>query len=332
MFSCNSLSLLNFTYYLKIVLGISMTIIPFILLEKMFIQCIRYKQKNTKFDKIFIKKQGKNLFYIISIFLLAFSLHMVINREDNVCYMYATKDVIKEYKTAVKAINKYEVKEEAKEKFLANIIVSTYESSQNKNNSPKSTINKNDTTEEKKDNNSTVQQISNKEDNFLNETDYNTQNNIYVVNGNFFIPQYTLSGKTCPSDPLNEGYNNPYGYNNYFYIRLTRFVDEAAKNGYKITISSQGCRTYATQVNYYNTMTPGRAASPGYSMHGFGIASDLEFYQSNGQVCSYGRTDESCPSMGWAHNNANRFGLNFPLLYASYREDWHVEPALETRY
>ena len=136
----------------------------------------------------------------------------------------------------------------------------------------------------------------------------------------------------CPNNPENEGFNNPYGYNNYFYTRLTRFVEEASKNGYKITINDQGCRSYSTQSYYYNTMTPGRAAKPGISFHGFGIASDLEFYYSNGSVCSGYRTDSSCPSMGWAHEHASEFGLTFPLLNASYREDWHIEPINKQRY
>ena len=97
-------------------------------------------------------------------------------------------------------------------------------------------------------------------------------------------------------------------------------------------MSTQGCRTYQTQVNYYSTMTPGRAAPPGWSLHGLGIASDLEFYNSNDSPCPSGRTDKSCPSMGWAHQNASRFGLTFPLLNASYREDWHIEPINKQKY
>ena len=62
------------------------------------------------------------------------------------------------------------------------------------------------------------------------------------------------------------------------------------------------------------------------------IASDLEFYHSDGSVCGYGRNDYNCPSMGWAHNNASNFGLTFPLLNASYREDWHIEPINKSGY
>ena len=112
----------------------------------------------------------------------------------------------------------------------------------------------------------------------------------------------------------------------------TKFIEEAWKQGYKITYSTQGCRTYDTQVYYYNTLVRGRAAYPGYSLHGFGIASDLEFYKNDGSVCPYGRNATNCPSMGWAHQNASKFGLIFPLLNASYREDWHIEPINKIKY
>ena len=109
-------------------------------------------------------------------------------------------------------------------------------------------------------------------------------------------------------------------------------IEEANRNGYKITMSGEGCRTYNTQVYYYNTMERGRAITPGYSLHGFGIASDLEFYNLDGSICSGYRTDNSCPSMGWAHANAYKYGLTFPLLNASYREDWHIEPISKIKY
>ena len=172
----------------------------------------------------------------------------------------------------------------------------------------------------------------------LKETDYNKQNSVYIIDGVFYYPRYnsnnwySFSGTNCPSNPSLNGYNNPYGYNNYFYTRLIAFIEEANKNGYKITINSQGCRTYSTQQYYYRTMTKGRAAYPGYSLHGWGIASDLEFYQSDGSICGWGRNATTCPSMGWAHNNAYNFGLTFPLINASYKEDWHIEPINKNTY
>lgn len=330
MFSCNSLYLLTFTYYLKLILAILMTIVPIFLLERIFIRIIQYKYKKHHLDKFIIKKEFKNFVYIIVIFTLAYTLHTALNKENNVCYMYASKDVIKEYRTIYYALKDEKISNDDKYAYLENILLTSYNGISNEN-----TLNNN----EKNENNDQVTQIKNEvEDNFLKESDSKKLNNVYVQNGVFYYPKYvygnrsTYSGTSCPSNPLKQGYNNPYGYNNYFYTRLTKFVEEASKNGYKITISTQGCRTYETQIYYYNTMTRGRAAYPGYSLHGFGIASDLEFYKSDGSVCPYGRTDYSCPSMGWAHKNAYKFGLTFPLLNASYKEDWHIEPINKSTY
>ena len=339
MFICNNLSLLTFTYYLKITLGILMTIIPFIVIEKVYIQTLKYKEKYKKIDGFIIKKDLKNIFYTLVIFILAFTIHNTLNTSDNKCYMYAKKEIINEYKTAYYALEDENIDNDIKTKYLENILVVSYNDLNNKANENNkltidSLINGNNNS-----NDNVVVKLENKiEDNFLNETDSKKLNNVYVENGVFYYPKYiygnrsTYSGTSCPSNPLNEGYNNEYGYNNYFFIRLTTFIEEANKNGYKITYSSQGCRTYDTQVYYYNTMTRGRAAYPGYSFHGFGIASDLEFYQSDGSVCGFGRTGNSCPSMGWAHANASKFGLVFPLLNASYKEDWHIEPINKVAY
>ena len=144
--------------------------------------------------------------------------------------------------------------------------------------------------------------------------------------------QFFVSGINCSKNPSLEGYNNPYGYNNYFYNRLTKFIEDANQNGYKIVINNQGCRSYNTQVYYYSIMTKGRAANPGLSLHGYGIASDLEFYQSNGYLCPTNRNENNCPSMNWAHKNAEKYGLTFPLLNASYKEDWHIEPMYKNKY
>ncbi len=334
MFTCNSLILLNFTYYLKLLLGFCMTIIPFITLEILVIKIIRCKIKDIKIDKNFIKKfikkEGKLVFKVFILFIAAFSLNNILNNKDNKCYMYAKKEIISEYKTSYNALKETNLSNSVKEKYLENVLVIAYSNYNN--------VNKNNSVESKeKDNteNSKVQKIKNEikvEDNIMKETDTTKYNSVYVQNGTFYYPKYnannksTYTGMYCPTNPLKEGYNNPYGYNNYFYIRLTNMVEDAKKNGYKITISTQGCRSYQTQVNYYYSMEKGRAISPGHSMHGLGIASDLEFYNQNGSVCPYGRTDTSCPSMGWAHKNAYKYGLTFNLLYASYREDWHVEP------
>lgn len=332
MFSCNSLVLLTFTYYLKMILAISMTIIPVILFERIIIKLIKYYKINQKIDKEIIKEQSNSLIYIFVIFILSFTLHNGLNNENNVCYKFATTTILNEYKNTYYAIQDENLSEEVKSNYLENTLLKSYNNSLSLNNLENS--------KEEKAKKMTLEVIdfNIKDELILNETDNNKQNNVFIKNGVFFYPRYvygnknTYSGNSCPSNPLNEGYNNEYGYNNYFYKRLTAFIESANSNGYKITFSTQGCRTYDTQRYYYNTMTKGRAAYPGYSLHGFGIASDLEFYQSDGSVCPYGRNETNCPSMGWAHNNAHKFGLTFPLLTASYKEDWHIEPINKNNY
>ncbi len=329
MFNCNSLGLLTFTYYLKLLIALSMTIIPFILTELMVIRLI--KNRNN-LSKINIKKELKTFFYILVIFTLSFSLHNILNNKDNKCYMYANKEILTEYKANYEALNNTNLSKELKEKYLNKVLTTAYFNYNNKDKIINVSSLKNNLSETK------TAKTPKTEDNILKETDSRKLNKVYVLNGTFYYPKFiygnkaTYTGMNCPSNPLKEGYNNPYGYNNYFYIRLTNFIEDAKQNGYKITISNQGCRTYQTQVNYYQTMTKGRAAAPGYSLHGLGIASDLEFYKNDGSVCPYGRTDTSCPSMGWAHQNAYKYGLTFPLLNASYKEDWHIEPISKVTY
>ena len=335
MFTCNNLSLLTFTYYLKLFLGISMTIIPLIYFEKILIKIIKCKEKKEKITINFFKQQTKSFMVIIMIFVLALALHNGLNKKTNVCYNYANSYVLKEYKKVYKMLNEKNLAEDIKSNYLENTLIIAV-------NNPSKEEKKELTKVEKLISSAINSEENSKEENKdtlnLQETDYNKQNNVYVENGVFYYPQLingnwsTYSGTSCPNNPSLEGYNNPYGYNNYFYTRLTAFIKEANANGFTITFSTQGCRTYHTQTYYYNTMTRGRAAYPGYSLHGFGIASDLEFYQSNGYACGYGRNDSNCPSMGWAHQNASRFGLTFPLLNASYKEDWHIEPINKVKY
>ena len=324
MFTCNNYNLLTFTYYLKFFLAINMTIVPFIFFFINFIQAIKQKKKHIKFTKYFIIDRSKSLFYVFSIFILSFIIHSTLNNNNSACYIYANTKTYYEYKDNYEKLSHMEIETTVKNQYLENVLTNK------KNENINTLVNKTN------DDNNVSEEVN--IDNYLHETNTNQLNRVYIIDGVFYYPGYvygnrdTYSGMYCPNNPEAEGFNNPYGYNNYFYTRLTRFIDEASKNGYKITMSTQGCRSYSTQSYYYSTMTPGRAAKPGISFHGFGIASDLEFYQSDGSVCSGYRTDTSCPSMSWAHQNAERFGLTFPLLNASYREDWHIEPISKQKY
>ncbi len=164
-------------------------------------------------------------------------------------------------------------------------------------------------------------------------TDMNKQNHVYIKNGVFYAPKYrsgnksTYSGRDCPGDhPEKKGYNNKYGYNNYFWTMLQNFREGLKKAGYNINYSNQGCRSYSYQTSFYARAEPGRAAKPGRSNHGWGIASDVDFYKNATTKCGSGRNYKNCPGMKWAHEHAKEYGLTFPLLNASYKEDWHIEP------
>lgn len=83
----------------------------------------------------------------------------------------------------------------------------------------------------------------------------------------------------------------------------------------KITIGS-GFRTNAQQAALYKAK-PNLAAKPGTSKHEKGLAADLVF--EGGQ---------EGPVAKWAHANAARFGLAFPMAVrrpGKKYEPWHVE-------
>ncbi len=324
MFTCNNIHLLTFTYYLKCILAINMSIIPFLYFYINYILITRFK----KVDKLYLKRIIKPTIYILIFILFSFITHNMLNNNSNVCYKKANSTVYYEYKNSYNFLKNKNIDNKLKNDFLNNILINKQDLKL------ESLVYKKELIENS--NNETNNQSSKSE--YLHESNLTIQNNVYIIDGIFYYPSYvygnysTYSGTACPNDPINEGYNNPYGYNNYFYSRLSYFIEEASKNGFKITISTQGCRNYNTQNYYYQTMERGRAASPGRSLHGFGIASDLEFYKADGSVCQGYRNDYNCPSMGWAHLNANKYGLAFPLLNAGYKEDWHIEPINKNTY
>ena len=243
MFTCNDLNLLTFTYYLKYTLAFNMTIIPFLYLFINYILIVRKKQKELKIDKVFLKKRLKPTFYIIVLISLSMILHNMLNNQNNICYMHATTNVYKEYKRNYELLKDKDLDPELKTMYLENILTK------------KNNIDINNLVNQSEKEKIIVSSLDNKS-NYLRENDSNLQNSVYVLDGVFYYPKYvyknktTYSGMNCPNDPLKAGYNNPYGYNNYFYTRLTNFIEEANKNGYKITMSTQGCRSYETQKHY----------------------------------------------------------------------------------
>ena len=141
-----------------------------------------------------------------------------------------------------------------------------------------------------------------------------------VVNGVFYKPSTMTSGTDGTKGSA------PYGYNKFFYARLSKFIEAAAQNGYTITMSGNdygSWRPYSLQQYYYNCYLTkacnngNLAAFCGSSNHGWGIASDLAF---SSQSAKY-----------WAHDNCKAYGLSFNLcqnIRGSCAEDWHIEPTV----
>lgn len=106
------------------------------------------------------------------------------------------------------------------------------------------------------------------------------------------------------------------GLNDSFRSSLGQMIADAKAAGFDIDINS-GFRSVARQRELWDAAlmkygSPEAArkwvAPPVRSMHNFGMAADLG-YDSPGAV-------------DWAHRNAGRYGLNFPLS----NENWHIEP------
>lgn len=113
--------------------------------------------------------------------------------------------------------------------------------------------------------------------------------------------------------------NNSWGLEPKFYSNILNLINDAKSHGCNASIIS-GHRTYKAQKYFYDCYVTKKcnngnlAAEPGYSNHEYGIAADLLYYPYN-QTC-----------LNYYHTNAYKYGLDFPLLYASYPEDWHIEP------
>ena len=144
-----------------------------------------------------------------------------------------------------------------------------------------------------------------------------TYGSVTYANGVFTIPN-----KRATKDSDIPKQSGSYGLNPVFSDRLNKFIADAKKEGYTITVTS-GWRSYSSQASlWYNS---NRACSergkwvacPGGSRHGFGIAADLSF---NGTGCSGGWNCNAAAK--WAHENAANYGLRFPMSW----EAWHIEP------
>jgi hypothetical protein len=136
-----------------------------------------------------------------------------------------------------------------------------------------------------------------------------TDGMITVASGKFYIPSGVNSGL-----PDSKG-SGPSGFNIYFWQRLSAFF-AAAKNEAGYTISyTDAWRSYDGQVKCQDEKGS-LCATPGTSMHGWGIAADLDYKGIEA-------------AQKWALANAGRFNLKFPLCPNSHgicTEPWHIEP------
>ena len=112
-----------------------------------------------------------------------------------------------------------------------------------------------------------------------------------------------------------------------FQASLAGFITAARDAGHNISLQS-GMRTterqaelFAAAVRKYGSEAEARkwVAPPGRSFHEKGTAADLN-YAGAGMK---GDTAQAQAARLWAHQNASRFGVTFPLG----NEPWHVEPA-----
>ncbi len=146
-----------------------------------------------------------------------------------------------------------------------------------------------------------------------------TSGRVTVKNGVFYIPN-----KRATSDADTPKQSGKYGLNPVFWERLNKFITDAKKQGYKITVSS-ALRPYSKQYSLWkNSSRPCSerskwVACPGGSRHGWGIAADLKY---NGKSCS--QSSWNCNAAAkWAHNNASKYQLKYRMKW----EPWHIEPA-----
>lgn len=131
--------------------------------------------------------------------------------------------------------------------------------------------------------------------------------NVSYANKVFTIPKNQDSGKTCPNcstfniNGINHKFNTDFGN------LLMSLLNAAKAAGHKIGVTDS-FRSYAAQVSC-KIRKPNLCATPGKSLHGWGIAADLNYYSSSA-------------AKNFIHQNAKQYGLCFPMSY----EPWHIQP------
>ena len=305
---CDTLLTVRLIYLLKVALNVMRFVVPILLIVKMTTSLYKSILTGNDEKQEILQKASTKIFAAIIIFLVPTLIGLLFSligegksykESFATCYNSVNQELLKSVKKADEEKRKTLEEEENKNNEIYKANYEAYQKS----------------LKEQAEKNSSNSNYSS------NLTDMSKQNSVYVKDGVFYVPK-TASGKNCPTDPLNQGYNNKYGYNNHFWDMLSKMVEDSKKAGYNLKPNSQGCRSYQAQVAL--KAKKGKiAATPGYSLHGWGIASDLTFYKDMEHTC----TGTSCPGRNWAHEHAAEYGL-----YFIKSEEWHIQPANYKKY
>lgn len=147
-----------------------------------------------------------------------------------------------------------------------------------------------------------------------------TKLTVTYENGIFYQPEEGI----CSGFPNSRG-TGENGFNPYFLSMLKNFVNAASDAGYRIGIGGYW-RAYCGPYGQFETAENkgvyscgnGKGAFPGFSKHGWGLASDLNYYGNSSAT-------------RWAHSHAKEYGMWFPMCNGKLGtnecgEDWHIEP------
>ena len=304
----NQIGIYRLIVILKYVLTITLTVVPLIVIITATIDMSKVVFKPDS-HKESLKKILNRILAGLTVFLipsvLSFCFSLIEEFDDSTILAYynsATIEKVKElenqYKTekaAADAISKAEQKEAYAKLY-----------------------------EEEKKKNEQLEEIMDKYRDDNSSGSYNGDSissgefgSVTVENGVFYIPN-----QRATSDSHIPKQSGEYGLNPIFWERLSALIDDAAKRGYSVTVTS-GWRSYSSQKSLWDSSSRpcserGRwTACPGGSRHGFGIAADLRF---NGTSCGGGWDCNDAAK--WVHENAANYGLKFRMSW----EPWHIEP------
>ena len=161
-------------------------------------------------------------------------------------------------------------------------------------------------------------------------TIYNSRTNRFYV-----PPRQICNTGTHPNCSGSSGSRGSgiQGLHVVFGWRVQNFMRDAAEAGHRVRIRQSGDSPAFRSLNLQRTPermnNPGNA-SPGLSYHGWGLAVDFSF-GSPGTMCSSQEQRRlfSCNAAArWAHQNAGRYGIVFPLrggTTSNVIEPWHAE-------